>query len=358
MKMIRSIVLMCLGGLLPTAAVGQTIVWTDADGRRIQRKDAKGGEIGTIAQFASPQRAYLIHYDPVTAKLYYGFGPPLSFQRANLDGSEPENIPTPSWGYKFTLNVESRKLYWIDNVSQKVIYRSELNGTGVELHTYPSCCLFTLEAFGDDLFFGGGGTMAKGVWRADADGSNEQFLHSSSQPMDLAHDPVENKLYLASIAAIYRLNPDGTGFEQVLQLPGWQAGLSRPDQVVVDSRARKLYWADGQLRVIQRSNLDGSNVEDFVTATDVGNPNFDIRGLTIVNHSIQLPALSGWGRMAMGVVLLGAGLVVLRKRRGLPSSATSRPRGACCNGEGACIIATECSCPDWYFGVGTYCKPW
>jgi len=33
------------------------------------------------------------------------------------------------------------------------------------------------------------------------------------------------------------------------------------------------------------------------------------------------------------------------------------PRGACCNGEGACIIATECSCPGWFSGVGTVCPP-
>jgi hypothetical protein len=31
--------------------------------------------------------------------------------------------------------------------------------------------------------------------------------------------------------------------------------------------------------------------------------------------------------------------------------------GACCNGEGACIIATECSCPGSFFGVGTVCPP-
>ncbi len=275
-KVIRSVVLTCLGALLPTAVVGQTIVWTDANARRIQRKDVNGGEVGTIVQFQARQAAYQIHYDPVAAKLYYFFfadGPSGSFQRANLDGSDPENIPTPSVGF-FTLNVESRKLYWIYFSSANVLYRSELNGSGVESHTYPSCCLLTVEAVGDDLFFGAGAFMGKGIWRADPDGSNEQYLHLSGQPFDLAHDPVENKLYLATIDAIYRINPDGTGFQEIVP--------TRAEHIVVDSRSRRLYWAKTARKVIQRSNLDGSNVEDFITASDVGNPNLDIRGLTIV----------------------------------------------------------------------------
>ena len=166
MKVIRFIVLICLGGLLPRVAVGQTIVWTDANGRRIQGKDVNGGEVETVVQFEAPQAATQIHYDPIAAKLYYlsfdylffAGDPPSSFQRSNLGGSEAENIPTPSLGI-FTLNVELRKLYWIDPISRSVLYHSELDGTGVESHTYPSCCLLTLEAVGDDLFFGAGGGM-------------------------------------------------------------------------------------------------------------------------------------------------------------------------------------------------------
>ncbi len=292
MKVIRLIVLMCLGGIVPTPAFGQTIVWTDADARRIQRKDVNGSEVGTIVQFPSPQGAYSIHYDPMTAKLYYFYflgGQSVSFQRADFDGSDPENIPTPSVG-PFTLNVDSRKLYWS---TENGLNRSELDGSGVESHTYPVCCIFTLEAFGDEVFFGAGGAMGKGIWRADADGSNEQFLHSSGQPMDLAYDPVENKIYLAGISEIYRLNPDGTGFQSVVLLPAWQFDQGHPEQVVVDSRSRKLYWADPTAKVIQRSNLDGSNIETFVTASDVGNPNLDIRGLTIVYNSTPVPDPGG-----------------------------------------------------------------
>ena len=288
-KVIRSLVMMCLGGILTTPSVGQTIIWTDSNAKRIQRKDVNGGEVGTVVQFQSSPAPYQIEYDPVAAKLYYYLsefpnGTPTTFQRANLDGTERENIPTPSVG-AFTLNVDSRKLYWISPSPGNVLHWSELDGSGVESHTYPSCCVGFLEALGDDLYFGAGGTMQKGIWRADADGSNEQYLHGKSQPFDLAYDPIENKLYVGGFSLIYRMNLDGTDDQPVLQLSA--------HQVVVDSRARKLYWGDRNARVIRRSNLDGSNVEDFVTASDVGNPNFNITGLTIVYGSTPVPDPSG-----------------------------------------------------------------
>ncbi len=275
LSLITRLVLACLAA--PTGALGQTIVWTDANARKIQKKAVSGGPVETIVQFPSPNSAYQIHYDPVTAKLHYTFyGPPSSFQQANLDGSNPETIPTPSTGI-FTLNVDSRKLYWIVGFDDVLNY-SELDGSDAASHTYPHCCVLTLEAFGDQVFFGAGGLMKKGIWRADPDGSNEQFLVSCGQPTDLAYDPVDKKLYVARLYAISRMDLDGTNFEDVVV----KFDLGYPTQMVVDSWNRKLYGAY-PARLVQRSNLDGSNVEDFVTASDAGNPTFEIGGLTIVS---------------------------------------------------------------------------
>jgi low density lipoprotein receptor-related protein 5/6 len=299
---------------LAQVAVAQTIVWTDANARKIQRKDVSGGQVATIVQFPSPQAASLIDYDPITAKLYYRItGISTPFQRANLDGSDPEGIPTPSSG-PFTLNVELRRLYWGTCFT---IYRSDLNGMWVESHTYADGCLYPRLAVGDDLYLGSSSSLPKGIWRANADGSNEQLLHTGGAPTDAAYDPIENKLYVATGDDIYRLNPDGSGFESVI--PTSQNRYM--EYAVVDSRGRRLYWTNTVARAIQRSNLDGSNVQDFVTAIDVGNPNFELRGLTIVYNSSPIPAVSGCGLMTTAALLLGLGLVVLRKRPGMRADA-------------------------------------
>ncbi len=276
MRLIRTIGLIYLLGLVPAESFAQSIVWTDSNGRRIQRKDANGGEITTIVQF--PSSPSTIHYDPTSTKLYYRLHgiAPVFFQRVHLDGSNIENLPTPSGG-NFTLNIDSRKFYWVSPGNG--VNRSELDGSGVVSHAYAACCVLTIEAFGNDLFFGAGLTLEKGIWRTEADGSNEQFLRETGQPTDLAHDPVENKLYVAAINGIFRMNPDASAFEMVIERPFGVLGV--PTQVAVDSDGRKLYWAAGDIEIIRRSNLDGSDVEDFVTAADTGNPNFNIGGLTI-----------------------------------------------------------------------------
>jgi hypothetical protein len=169
--------------------------------------------------------------------------------------------------------------------------------------------MFTLEAFGDKLFFGETGFL-KGIWRADADGSNEQFLHTTQVPLDMAFDPVESKLYVGALDEIVRINSDGSDFQVVRsQLQ------SDAEQVEVDYQGRKLYWVENWGNVIRRSNLDGSNVETFLTASEAGNPDLDIYGLTIVYESEPIPSLSGWGLMGMAVLVVSAALVVITRRR-------------------------------------------
>jgi len=300
-------------GLLPTPSLAQTIVWTDQNAGRIQGKSVNAGEVQTLVQFPAPQSASLLDYDPVGGKIYYLFdpGPQSAFlQRANLDGSDPEDLPNfPVRA--FSVNAELRKLYWLESFAPDYFRYSELDGTGAGSHTYEFCCLQIIEAIGDDLFWGTGGTVGKGVWRADADGSNEQFLGASVQPMDLVYDTVEDKLYLAVIDAIYRLNPDGSDFQLVVH-PS-QAG--EPSHLEMDSQRGKLYWIDTASRIIRRSNLDGSNVENFVTVAEVGNPNFEPMGIALVYDPTPIPTLSVWGLAAMGALLVASAALIVRRRR-------------------------------------------
>ena len=59
---------------------------------------------------------------------------------------------------------------------------------------------------------------------------------------------------------IQRSNLDGSGVEDLVT-----TGLDFPAGLALDVSGGKLYWADGGTDKIQRSNLDGSGVEDLVT---------------------------------------------------------------------------------------------
>ena len=60
---------------------------------------------------------------------------------------------------------------------------------------------------------------------------------------------------------IQRSNLDGSGLEDLVT-----AGLSDPTDLALDAAGGKMYWTDDGTNKIQRSNLDGSQVEDLVTA--------------------------------------------------------------------------------------------
>ena len=70
------------------------------------------------------------------------------------------------------------------------------------------------------------------------------------------------KLYWTDLGTdkIQRSNLDGSGVEDLVT-----TGLDFPTSLALDVSGGKLYWADGGTYKIQRSNLDGSGVEDLVT---------------------------------------------------------------------------------------------
>ncbi len=59
---------------------------------------------------------------------------------------------------------------------------------------------------------------------------------------------------------IQRSNLDGSGVEDLVT-----TGLESPDRIALDVSGGKMYWTDALAKKIQRSNLDGSGVEDLVT---------------------------------------------------------------------------------------------
>jgi len=119
------------------------------------------------------------------------------------------------------------------------------------------------------------------IRRAEADGSGVVTLLQSEvdEPVGLILDADEAKMYWAdpSNGTIQRANLDGTGLETLV------SDLARPNDLALDNINDKLYWTEsgaefndsgipiGDINRVQRSNLDGSNVEEIVTLSS-GSP--------------------------------------------------------------------------------------
>ena len=58
---------------------------------------------------------------------------------------------------------------------------------------------------------------------------------------------------------IQRSNLDGSNIEDLIS-----TGLPNPSDIALDISGGKMYWTDYGTDKIQRSNLDGSNIEDLI----------------------------------------------------------------------------------------------
>ena len=94
---------------------------------------------------------------------------------------------------------------------------------------------------------------------------------------------------------INRANLNGTSKENLL----W--GLVGPRGIAVDVVAGKMYWADYDRRIIQRSYLDGFNIETVIS---------DPGGLYAPHHiALAVPEPATW------LLFLSGFLSVLQRRR-------------------------------------------
>lgn len=206
-----------------------------------------------------------------TPKMYWTDVGTHKIQRANLDGSNIEDLITTGLIYPqgIALDLTGRKMYWTDGGTDK-IQRANLDGSNVEdliatgLTSSPTGPEgIALDVPGDKIYWTDFSTGK--IQRANLDGSNAEDLITTGlrHPQGIALDLTGGKIYWAhdSPDKIQRANLDGSNVEDLVT-----TGLEGPQGIALDIAGGKMYWTDEGTHKIQRANLDGSNIEDLITA--------------------------------------------------------------------------------------------
>ena len=247
--------------------------WTDVGTHKIQRANLDGSDVEDLitTELIYPEGFAL---DIAGGKMYWADGGTDKIQRANLDGSNVEDLITTGLTSPegIALDVAGGKIYWTDFSTGK-IQRANLNGSNIE--DLISMGLRHPQGIALDL------TGKKIYWahdspdkiqRANLDGSNIEDLITTGLegPQGIALDLSEGKIYWADEGThkIQRANLNGSNIEDLITS---DTGLDGPRSITLDLTEGKIYWADRSTRKIQRANLDGSNIEDLVT-TDLRHP--------------------------------------------------------------------------------------
>ena len=255
---------------------GGMMYWTDAGAEKIQRANLQipPGETPDnrtdIEDLVTAVRASVIALDPAGGKMYWTTSPPYKVQRANLDGSAVEDLVTTGLGTPtgIALHLPGAKVYWADTDK---IQRANLDGSNVEDLVVPT---------GDDA------------------------------PYSLALDVEGGKMYWMSAGIDFQLNPkirraslDGSGVEVLVDPAGYGIGIA------VDAPEGKVYWTHIVGGLIERANLDGS---ELATVLDTGS--LEVKGIALDLRPTDIPTLSQWGLITMIALLLGAGAIIIRRR--------------------------------------------
>ncbi len=247
--------------------VNNKIYWTDVSTEKIQRANLDGSNMEDLVTTGldNPQSLAL---DLINNKMYWSDQGIGKIQRANLDGTSIQDLITTlvDFAYDITLDISNNKMYWRD--SDYGIKRANMDGSSIQviyddtdgLGYSPS---MTIDFNNNKIYWINNHNVISGldskIQRADLDGSNLEDLYTTGGGFRFIDLNNNNKLYGINSykGLLQKSNLDGTNIEIINNY------LVFPREIDLDITNGKMYWID--LGIIQRSNLDGTSVEDLVT---------------------------------------------------------------------------------------------
>ena len=213
--------------------------------------------------------------DPRGGKIYVALAGTNAIARCNLDGTGLETLVSSAGGpYGVALDVDSGKIYWAAR-SAGEIRRANLDGTGVDsvltaLHQ-PTGVAFDRTwrkvYWSEDSFAPAAAQIRLG--RSEPDGSGMEVLltlpGATNRGYALDVDPVAQKVYWVNTqvggGTVRVLNYDGTGDAALV------SGLA-PAEIEIDPSSGHLFWSEEQSGTVRRAAFDGSSP---VTLSSGGN---------------------------------------------------------------------------------------
>ena len=257
----------------------------DSQGKAIvQRANLDGTEVEDI--LTDENRTLLISFpqylelDTANNKLYIAGS--FSLYRSNLDGTEQEEVVSGSGDPRgFTLDRVQNKMYWISDFDgQEKLRRANIDGSEQEeLFSFGLISPYglALDTRTGSIYWADWRTNQ--IQKANLDGTDIQPVIGPGDhllPRGIAWHPASNQLFWGDWEQRRLLSID-IATHEIDSLVTTDTGLgfgssTRINGIDINNSEGKVYWASPNANTInyrlQRSNLDGSNIEDILTEDD------------------------------------------------------------------------------------------
>lgn len=187
-------------------------------------------------------------------------------RRANLDGTSVEDvIPNMPNVTDIALDLRNKKIYWV-NASKAKIERANFDGSNIE----SIITGFAMPPQGGRMQIRCGNRKCEGTAIPDGQKPIKLKHEQLIRPYSIALDVGANKIYWGNwhIDIIQRANLDGSEMEDLtidqrikLHFTEWISPLN----LALDIDAGKMYWTDGKRGRVGRANLDGTKIKYLIT---------------------------------------------------------------------------------------------
>jgi hypothetical protein len=318
--------------LSTAATIPDSIYWAETSPRRISRV---GIEDRTIVDLITtlPNQPVEFELDAEGQQMYWRINLDQRIWRAGLDGTNPMPAFTwPTGTRQLVFEPHDRKFYWQRrNASDEMdtIYRAELDGSETAVLSVPDFSLgaFAIAPVAGKVYWAtpaSGAVPLRAIHSANFDGTEVETLTTGLRYLAVTVDEAHGKVYWSTVDTgdrrIQWANLDGSGLEDFLTQADMPAGVTftPTGKLVIDYRSEKLYWTNNISPQLMRSDLDGSNVEVFLSTNRGG-----------IGHIAlyQIPEPSSASLVV--VVLLSMTVALFQRKR---QRALARPHSAitCC----------------------------
>ena len=231
-------------------AVNETLFWIDGVIKKINLKD------GTIEepypQIDSTTNDFLLN---LTEEEVIAFSS-NSIQKIKLDGNDPQTLihsSKVSQPTKLTLHKKDKKLYWYDSKFQG-IQRANLDGSEIE-DVIKINSIFEIDELNDKVYWRDKENGIDLIKSIQLDGTNEKIIvELSEKPESLQLDIEDNKIYWVNkeLGKIQRASLDGTEQEDLV------INIAVVDKLQLNLQTRKMFWLNSEEGIFI-ANLDGTN---------------------------------------------------------------------------------------------------
>ena len=281
------------GPLTGIAVAGGKVYWTEkltrsVNGGKIQRANPNGSNVEKLVTIdTSVPLGIAVDY---AARKLYWTNSHGQIRRADLNGSNVEDVATglgtpegfsvgslPQPTYTLTGTVVGNPaIYWADRQTSK-IQRVNLNNLNVEdiVTGVSDSSAIALDLARGQIYWTE--TDTGKIRSANLNGSNVQdIITGLTGPSAIALDAGRGKIYWTdqkwdsstgaiTESMIQRANLNGSNVQDII------TGLGIAEGLAIDVSIGKVYWTESDTGKIQRANLNGSNVEDLVTGVRMPN---------------------------------------------------------------------------------------